>query len=263
MKERRIRISSRLVGSTRGGKRAAGGCPGERRPFRELDCHPSVGCDILLLAAFHPELAPLRDALGDGMRARLGGRDVAARVVGIGLPMAAAGAAMQLVEMQPSAVVLLGTCGTYVGSGVAVGEVIAARRVRLADHAVAAGIAQFPDPMSVMTEVYPVTLQALLHAGARAADVATTLAVTVDDAAAAVIARATASQVEHLEAYGVAAACAARGVPFGAALGVANTVGARARDEWRAHHRTAAAAAVDVVLRCLGDLPSSASRSPR
>ena len=222
-----------------------------------------MGCDILLLAAFHPELAPLRDALGDGMRARLGGRDVAARVVGIGLPMAAAGAAMQLVEMQPSAVVLLGTCGTYVGSGVAVGEVIAARRVRLADHAVAAGIAQFPDPMSVMTEVYPVTLQALLHAGARAADVATTLAVTVDDAAAAVIARATASQVEHLEAYGVAAACAARGVPFGAALGVANTVGARARDEWRAHHRTAAAAAVDVVLRCLGDLPSSASRSPR
>ena len=61
----------------------------------------------------------------------------------------------------------------------------------------------------------------------------------------------------------VAAACAARGIPFGAALGVANYVGARAREEWRAHHRTAAAAAVDAVLRCIDDLSSSLSRSPR
>ena len=222
-----------------------------------------VGCDLLLLAAFHPELAPLKAALGEGMRARLGGRDVAARVVGIGLPMAAAGTAMQLVEMQPSAVVLLGTCGVYAGSGIAVGDVIAARRVRLVDYSVVQGAAQFPDPMSVVTDVHPAALQALVGAGARAADVATTLAVTVDDAAAAHIARATASHVEHLEAYGVAAACAARGIPFGAALGVANHVGAGAREEWRAHHRTAAAAAVEVVLRCVDDLSSSRSRSSR
>ena len=222
-----------------------------------------MGCDLLLLAAFHPELAPLKAALGEGMRARLGGRDVAARVVGIGLPMAAAGAAMQLVEMQPGAVVLLGTCGTYAGSGIGLGEVIAARRVRLVDYSVVRGVAQFPDPMSVVTDAYPAALQALLRAGAREADVATTLAVTVDDGVAAHIARATAAHVEHLEAYGVAAACAARGIPFGAALGVANQVGAGAREEWRAHHRTAAAAAVDVVLRCVDDLSSSLSRSPR
>lgn len=222
-----------------------------------------MGCDILLLAAFHPELAPLKAALGEGMRARIGGRDVAARVVGIGLPMAAAGAAMQLVEMQPGAVVLLGTCGTYAGSGVALGEVIAARRIRLVDRSVVQGVSQFPDPMSIVTDAHPGSLQALVRGGARAADVATTLAITVDDAAAALIARATAAHVEHLEAYGVAAACAARGIPFGAAFGVANHVGARAREEWRAHHRTAAAAAVDAVLRSLDDLSSSISRSPR
>ena len=68
-------------------------------------------------------------------------------------------------------------------------------------------------------------------------------AITVDDAAATLIARSSAAHVEHLEAYGVAAACAARGIPFGSALGVANHVGARAREEWRAHHRKAAAAA--------------------
>jgi nucleoside phosphorylase len=222
-----------------------------------------VGCDLLLLAAFHPELAPLKSSLGEGMHARLGGRDVAARVVGIGLPMAAAGTATQLLEMRPRAVVLLGTCGAYLGSGIAVGEVIAARRVRLVDHGVARGVAQFPDPMSVVTDAHPASLHTLVQAGARAADVATTLAITVDDAAAALIARAGAAHVEHLEAYGVAAACAARGVPFTAALGVANTVGARARDEWRTHHRTAAAAAVDVVLRCVDDLTSSISRARR
>lgn len=221
-----------------------------------------MGCDILLLAAFHPELAPLRAVLGEGMRARLGGKDVAARVVGIGLPMAAAGTAMQLVEMQPKAVVLLGTCGAYVGSGIALGEVIAARRVRLVDLSVVQAVAQFPDPMSIVTEAHAVMLQTLARAGARAADVATTLAITVGDAAAALIARATAAHVEHLEAYGVAAACAARGIPFGAALGVANHVGARAREEWRAHHRTAAAAAVEAVLRCVDDLSSPVSRSP-
>jgi nucleoside phosphorylase len=213
-----------------------------------------VGCDVLFLAAFHPELAPLRPTLGDGMHARVGGRDVAARIVGIGLPMAAAGAAMQLVEMQPRAVILLGTCGTYAGSGVRIGDVIAARRIRVVAPSVVDGLAQFPEPMSIVADAHPATTDALVRAGARAADVATTLAITVDDAAAARIASSTRAHVEHLEAHGVAAACAARGIPFGAALGVANVVGARARDEWRAHHRDAAAAAVDVVLRALGDL---------
>jgi nucleoside phosphorylase len=220
-----------------------------------------VGCDILILAAFHPELAALRAAakLGDAMRARIGGKDVAARVVGIGLPVAAAGAAMQLVEMQPRAVVLVGTCGAYPGRGVAAGEVIAARRLRLVAPSVVLGLAEFPDPMSLVIEADGALLSALLGAGAgaggagapRAADVATTLAVTVDDGAAARIAQHHAVDVEHLEAHGVAAACAARGIPFGAALGVANTVGARARQEWRARHRAAAAEAADVVLRAL------------
>lgn len=210
-----------------------------------------VSCDILLLAAFHPELAPLRAVLGESMRGRVGGLDVAARVVGIGLPMAAAGAAMQLGEVEPRGAILLGTCGVYQGAGIALGEVVAARRVRLVGPSVVDGIAQFPKPMSVLLEADGRSADALVRAGARPADVATTLAITVDDGAASRIARSTATQVEHLEAYGVAAACAARGVPFGASLGVANHVGAPARDEWRANHRAAAEAAVNVVVRFL------------
>jgi nucleoside phosphorylase len=208
---------------------------------------------VLLLGAFLPELAPLRTAtaLGDGLRGRVGALDVAARVVGIGLPTAAAGAAMQLDELRPRAVVAIGTCGVYPEATalLAIGEVAVPRHVRLIDASVVAGLAQFPEPMSRAREAHQALAEGLERAGGRHADVGTTLAITVDDAIARQIALAAAVQVEHLEAFGVAAACAARGVPFAAALGIANSVGARARDEWRLHHRAAAAAAVDVVLR--------------
>jgi nucleoside phosphorylase len=49
-------------------------------------------------------------------------------------------------------------------------------------------------------------------------------------------------------AHGVATACAARGIPFAAVLGVANFVGVRARSQWRLHHREASTAAAECVL---------------
>jgi nucleoside phosphorylase len=210
-----------------------------------------VPCDVLLAAAFHPELESLEAHLGDTMRARVGSRDVAARVVGIGLSMAAAGAARRIEELAPRALVLLGTCGAYAGAGLAIGDVVAARGVMLVDRAAIAGEAQFPEPMSVLQDADPKLRAMLVAQGAREADVATTLAVTTDDRAAARIAAATSTGVEHLEAHGVATACAARGVRFAAALGVANFVGASARAEWLAHHRAAGAAAVALVLRWL------------
>lgn len=214
--------------------------------------------DVLIVAAFHPELAPLRETLGEWMSARVGAFLVTARAVGIGLPMAAVGTAMHVAELRPRAVILVGTCGAYVGSGLSIGDVVAARRVRLTDAAVAAGSAQFPEPMSIVTDAHPALAKALAAAGAQQADVATTLAITVDDAVAARIAHATGASAEHLEAHGVATACAARGVPFAAVLGVANAVGAGARAEWRVHHRRSAQAAADTVLKCLGTLPHAA-----
>ncbi len=214
-----------------------------------------MACDLLILGAFHPELAPLQPLLGDALRARVGGADVAARVVGIGLPMAAAGAAMQLAENAPSLVVLVGTCGVYRGAdpatGLAIGDVAVPSRLRLSAPCVVDGLAQFPDPMSVSLDAHAPTVAALLRAGGKPGDVATTPGVTVDDAAAARVARATGARVEHLEAHGVATACAARGVPFAAALGIANEVGSGAREQWRTHHRAAAAAAIAIVTRWL------------
>ena len=223
--------------------------------------------DVLLLAAFHPELAALRPHLTasvDGLAGRVGGLEVAARAVGIGLPAAAVGAAARVATMSPRAVVLVGTCGAYSGrapgAGAAILDVVIARRVRLVEPAVVEGRAAFPDPMSLVTEASaPISTALASRAAGRAdrasvayVDVATTLAVTTDDALATRIARETGCDAEHLEAYAVALACAAHGIPFAAALGVANVVGARAREEWRVNHRVAADAAIALVLAWLG-----------
>ena len=203
-------------------------------------------CDVLVVAAFPPELAPLRAMLGEALRAEVAGCVVAAKAVGIGLATAAAGTASRLVALAPRGVVLVGTCGAY-GDAPSVGAVAVANRVVLAEPAVVRGEAAFPEPMSIEARPVPALAQGLSAAGGATCDLATTMAITTDDALAARIAAHTSCHVEHLEAYGVAAACAALGIPFATALGVANHVGGRARDEWRIGHRAASAAAAAVV----------------
>ena len=76
------------------------------------------------------------------------------------------------------------------------------------------------------------------------------MGVTVDNEAAARVAR-TGAAVEHLEAFSVASVCEAVGIRFVVVLGVSNVVGSNARDEWRANHRAASAAAAAEVVRWL------------
>jgi nucleoside phosphorylase len=217
-------------------------------------------CDLLVLAAFPPELAPLRAFLGDGLRRPFGGHDVAAEAVGIGLPTAAAGAALRLAVLRPRGVVLVGTCGAFGGTlvsplSLAAGTVVVGARLVLAEPAVARREAAYPEPMSTELRADSALSDALVASsggGARLADVATTLAVTTDDSLATQLAAFTSCHAEHLETYGVAAACAAQGVPFAAALGVANRVGASGRAEWRQNHRAASAAAIDVLVAWIG-----------
>jgi nucleoside phosphorylase len=209
-------------------------------------------CDVAVFAAFHPELAALRAAFGDALRGRVANVEVVAQVVGIGLPMAAAGCAMHLGDLRPRAALVIGTCGAYADSGLAIGQVVVGRRVRLVDPSALRGLSQFPEPMSTASDAHASLLESVARAtGASPVDVATTLAITVDDGTAAAISQATGARVEHLESYAVATACAARGIPFGAVLGVANFVGSRAREEWRVHHHRAAGAAAGAVLAWL------------
>jgi nucleoside phosphorylase len=165
--------------------------------------------------------------------------------------LAAVGASRALTERPPEAVVLLGTCGAYENTGLSPGTVVVSRRVHLVEPLALSRAAEFPPPMPTSLDADARLIESLAAAGARPADIATTLAITVDDRAAAFTAQATATQVEHLEAFAVATACAALRVRFVAVLGVANRVGARARTEWRANHVQASEQAAGVALRWL------------
>src|SRR5579883_1924080 len=113
---------------------------GRRDPYEPVT---PMACDVLILAAFRPELEGFEGRLRAG---------VPARTVGIGVPQSAAGAARCIEELGPRSVVLVGTCGAYLNAGLATGQVVAARAVTLVDHAALAGAAQFPEPMSVTLE---------------------------------------------------------------------------------------------------------------
>jgi nucleoside phosphorylase len=193
------------------------------------------------------------------MTGGIGSLSVVARTVGIGLAAAAIGASEQVAVTRPRFVVFLGTCGAYgepssarpSASGPAIGDVVVADRVMLVEPSVVAGTSEFPEAISTMIRCDGGIRDGLATAGARPVSVATTLAITVDDGIAAQIARATGAHVEHLEAHSVAMACELRGVLFSALLGVANIVGAKAREQWRANHRRAADAAAQYLLRWL------------
>ena len=219
------------------------------QPGSRVQSPARVPTDILILAAFAPELAPLSAAFGGRADATVGGRKIVTRIAGIGLPAACVGSAAHLGELEPRAVVLVGTCGAHRGAGLSIGDVVVAGPLRLVDAAAIAGTAQFPEPMGVAAETDRSLAGAFAALGARRCCVATTLAITVDDEAAARIAQAVGAEAEHLEAHGVATACASRGVPFVAVFGVANLVGSTGRAEWLANHRRAEEAAGALVLR--------------
>jgi nucleoside phosphorylase len=206
------------------------------------------GTTIAIVAAFGPELAGLEHWTESR---RFGSIEIAIRTVGIGLPAASAGTARAIAELHPRAVVIIGTCGAYKGEPLTIGDVVVSRRVCLADGLALRGEAEFPVPLATSAAADLALVDAATRAGARPVDVATTLGITVDDEAAARIARGTRCAVEHLEAFGAATACAAEGVPFAALLGIANFVGAGARAEWRANHLRASEAAAAVLEAAL------------
>jgi nucleoside phosphorylase len=203
--------------------------------------------DILIISAHLPELTGLVPLLGEDLRATVGGHRIVAEPVGIGLSAAAGGTIARLSRLRPRAALFVGTCGAYEGSGLSLAEVVVAKKAHLASTANVEGRGEFPGPMAIAAETDEVLSVAASAGHARRVDVATTLAVTVDDALAQKIAKSLGCQVEHLEAFAVAQSCASLGVRLAMLLGVANRVGKGAREEWRKYHRQASAAATAVA----------------
>jgi futalosine hydrolase len=213
-----------------------------------------VATDVLIVAAHPPELSGLSPLLGDALKAQLHDLDVVAEAIGIGLAAAAAGMAIAVATHGPRCVVMVGTCGVYANraADLGIGQVVAAHRVRLASSATVEGRAAFPGPMLVGVDPDASLTDGLAGESVRRVGVATTLAITTEDALAHRISGTLECEVEHLEAFSAIAACVRLHVPSAVVLGVANRVGSPARDEWLRHHEEAGKAATDVVAAWLG-----------
>ena len=205
----------------------------------------------LIVSAFEPEIAPLR-------RLVPGRRGIVLEPIGIGAVDAAVGAAAAIARARPARVIFVGTAGIYgaakearaaIGTAVVAGEIVCVSTSALK------GEAYLPGPMVLRVSTSR-SLRAALTDGraGRAAGlgvVACPLAITRSAALGRRIALSTGAALENLEAFAVARAAAAAGIPFAAVLGVANRVGPRGHEEWQRHHRAASRAACELTARRL------------
>lgn len=167
--------------------------------------------------------------------------DLPGHVVGVGPVVAAASAAALIERIRPDGVVLIGTAGAYPG-GPSIGSAVAASRLGLTWGVAVLGLGYVPRPPP------PIEADAVLLA--RLPDlprhqVLTVGAITTDVAMAERLADGW--TVEHLEAFGVAQACAQAAIPFVAVLGIANDVGPDAHVQWLTNRDAAQQAARDAV----------------
>nr|WP_320133560.1 phosphorylase [uncultured Holophaga sp.] len=171
----------------------------------------------LLLAAFPPELADLFEHPPEGW---------VVACAGIGLVAAAAETARLIALHQPCQVLFIGTCGAY-GSTPLLGDCVSAAEVLATSLGELQGDAFRPG-------LERTHWRAGLELPFPGCTVANPPAITRSAEGAHLL--GSVAQVEHLEAAGVFEAARAAGIPAGAVLGVANTVGPQAHEEWLAHH---------------------------
>ncbi len=154
--------------------------------------------------------------------------DLPGKPVGIGLCDAMLGTAALLRQRRPALLVFVGTAGAFPG-GPAIGAVVQAGTVILGDAALMLGLGYSP--------MHPELLATPPLPGIPSVVVLTQLAITTDPGLAARCGAL--AQVENMEAYGVARACARAGVPWACVLGVTNHVGPNAHAEWLANRAAA------------------------
>ena len=213
----------------------------------------------LVLAAWEPEIAPLRRLARaiDPTRLAFG-------TVGVGAVDAAVGAAAAIAAARPARVIFVGTAGAYPRgrATAAIGTVAIAGELSLVSTAALRGDGYLPAPLATRAPISGPLAAALAASGnarRKVADVAALPAVPILGVACPIavtrsatlgrhLAHATGAALENLEAFAVARAAAAAGVDAVAAvLGIANRVGPRAHQEWRAHHVAASHAACRVI----------------
>lgn len=210
---------------------------------------------VFVAAAWEPELTSLRSLTAAGVP----GLAVALGPIGVGLVEAGIGMTRRIAEHGPDLALLVGTCGA-IGGGLSIGDVVVASSVHLVDGAVLSADAELPAPMPSSVDLDRALHDAIAESvdGVKSVRIANTAGITVTDAHAARLAARGAWNVEHLEAFGFARACAAAGVRCAVVLAIANPVGASGREAWRASHVSASARAADAAHAALVRMSTTA-----
>jgi nucleoside phosphorylase len=207
----------------------------------------------LVLAAWEPEIAPLRRLARAVAPERL-----VLGTVGVGAVDAAVGATAAIAAARPDRVIFVGTAGAYPRGRVtaAIGTVAVASELCLVSTAALRGDGYLPVPLATRAAA-SASLGATLAACGPGRPVpllgvACPIAITRSATLGRHLAHATGAALENLEAFSVARAAAAAGVDdVAAVLGIANRVGPRGHQEWRAHHAAASRAACRLVWSLL------------
>ncbi len=212
---------------------------------------PTDKVDLLIVGAHGPDLRGLRSHLGERLDGAIRGLRITAKTVGIGIPVAGPSTAKRVFQLEPKAVIHLGTCGVFPGfEQYRPHDVIVGTQVTLVDHAVNAYRASFPEPMQTTLATHTMLSQGLAACGPRThmAGIGSTLALTVDDTLAAEVPQRCPVHAESLEAFGIAHACQLAQTPFACVLGATHVVGSRGRDDWRQFERQSTISAAEVLI---------------
>lgn len=214
---------------------------------------PAGRVDVLLVAAHAPDMRGFRTGLGERFDGEVRGVHVTAKVVGVGLVAAATSAAKRVFQLDPRAVIHVGTCALYPGSDHQPGDVFVADRIDLVDHGVMSGVVTFPDPMALSIATAPMLTRGIAAARARVQTIA--LASAIGDAVDERVGIERKTQLgvvaENLEAFAVANACRLAEIPFTSVVSPTHVVGPNGKNERSMFDRQATFAVAEVVMNWL------------
>ena len=171
--------------------------------------------------------------------------DVAGEVVGVGGVQAAVNMSRLLRASRPDGVIFLGTGGAYSG-GPPVGSACLASRVGWSQGLAVMGLGYTPRPPAPI----PCDRRLMGRSNLRTVGVLSVGSVTTDPTLAARLSDGW--DVEQVEAYGIATACAAEGVPATMVIGITHVVGPSAHAQWLTNRETARNAARSALVEIIG-----------
>ncbi|MCB0359859.1 MAG: hypothetical protein KDD44_09490 [Bdellovibrionales bacterium] len=202
----------------------------------------TANCRVLILAAFEPELTPLRQL-------EAAHPSLSLHSVGVGMVEAALGTTRLLAalpDVSNTEVLFIGSAGALSPELQLLTPVVASFAA-LGDPSLARGESYLPD---ICPTTFPANeLSSLPFLGISRCGIATPASISATESLAALLQEQTKASAENLELFGVATACASFGVPWSALSVITNHVGPAAHQQWKQNMPRAAEITAELISK--------------